>query len=73
MAYELTAMMGVALRLGVSLDLPSSLVAIEDGKLDVHEDEVGPFRLRFGYTLAAVSGFGYLIARSGEEVAQDAA
>jgi 2-polyprenyl-6-methoxyphenol hydroxylase-like FAD-dependent oxidoreductase len=45
------------LEIGVSPDLPSGLIAIEDGKLDVHEDEVGPPRLRLGHTVPSGSPY----------------
>ena len=57
----------------VRLDLPRSLVTVEDGKLDVHEDEVGSLGLRLRHAFAAVSGFGDFVARSRQKVTEDAA
>ena len=57
----------------VSPDLPSSLVTVEDGKLDVHEDEIGPLLCHGCERLLAVFGFHDLVIGGGEQIAHDLA
>src|SRR5262245_36377372 len=58
---------------GIGLDPPGCLIAVEHRHLDVHQDEVGPVGLGTCYPGLAVGGFQHRIARAGEEGAQDAA
>jgi hypothetical protein len=61
------------LEVGVGLDLPCGIVAVSDGKLDIHANELGslgPGDLHAGLT---IGGFGDRVAGTGEEIAQDAA
>src|SRR5262245_21407199 len=57
----------------IRLDLPGGLVAVEDGELDVHENEVGARRFGGANPLLSVGSLDDRIARAAEEVAQDAA
>jgi hypothetical protein len=57
----------------VSLDLAGGFVAVDDGKLDVHENEIGPLGSGFRHTVPTVRRPGNVVVRSGEKVAQDAA
>jgi hypothetical protein len=44
-----------------------------NGKLDIHEDEIGPLGLGFRHSMPTVRGFDNLVACTGEEIAQNAA
>src|SRR6202035_5883859 len=59
--------------IGVGLDAPRRLIAVEQRQLNVHENEIGAFRLRRGYTCFAVAGFAHGVAGAGEKIAQDLA
>jgi hypothetical protein len=63
MAKELAAMIGIAARPG-RLDLPSGVIAVEHGQLDVHENQIGAFRRRLRDALSAVHGLDDRLARS---------
>jgi hypothetical protein len=48
-------------RIRVSPDLPGGLVAVENGKLDVHEDEIGPLGLGLRHASMAVRRLGNVV------------
>src|SRR6266700_6059938 len=55
----------------VGLQAPSGLVAVENGQLNVHEDEVRPVRFRRGKSCLAVHGFDHFEIGAREQIAQD--
>src|SRR5262249_23547794 len=58
---------------GHRLYLPRRVIAVEHGKLDVHEHEIGALGGRLGDTLSAVNGLDHGVAGGGEKIAQDGA
>jgi hypothetical protein len=62
MANELTAMIGVFLEIGTGLDMTGSIVPIKHGKLDVHQNEIGPLGQRLYHARLTVSGLDAPIA-----------
>jgi hypothetical protein len=42
--------------------LPGDLVAVDNGELDVHENEIGALRFGFGYPVLSVCGLDDRIA-----------
>src|SRR5215471_11065158 len=62
---------GDRLEIGIGLDTPRRLVAVEQRQLDIHEDQVGAARLRGCHRVLAVLGFDQVEARPGEEIMQD--
>src|SRR3984957_7738169 len=59
------------LKLGIGLDAPRRLVAVEQRQLNVHENEIGALRLRRGNPRLAVAGFAHGVAGTDQQVAQD--
>src|SRR5580704_7251994 len=59
--------------IGIGFDAPRRLVAVEQRQLDVHENEIGAFRLRRDDPRLAVAGFAHGIAGAAEKIAQDLA
>ena len=66
-------MIGIDLRSALRLDAARRLVAVDDGQLDVHQDQVGLLLLRQLDALLAVDGLDQLVAGAGQQVAQDGA
>ena len=64
-------MMGVVAELRVGLDLPSSFIAVETRKLDVHENEIGPLGKGFRHSVPAIGGLRNIVTRSGKKIAQN--
>jgi hypothetical protein len=50
-----------SLEVWISLDLPGGLIAVEDGKLDVHEYQVGPLGLGFRHSIPTVRRLGNFV------------
>ena len=50
------------LEIGIGLDAPRCLVAVDDRQLDVHEDEIGAPGLRIGHGLRTVHRLADVIA-----------
>src|SRR5262249_13386805 len=61
------------LQIRVSFDLSGGFIAIDDGHLNVHEDEVGTVGLGHGYASPTICGFDDRVARTTEKVAQHTA
>src|SRR5262249_35443910 len=61
------------LKTGIALDLTRCIVAIEHGKLDVHENKIRPLGKGLGHPIATIDGLEDVVARSAKKVAQDAA
>ena len=59
------------LQFGVALDAAGGLVAVDERKLDVHQDQVGSLRSRHRERLLAVVGFNHQKASACEQVAKD--
>src|SRR5580692_4527479 len=59
------------LELGIGLDPPRRLVAVEHRHLDIHQNQIRPVRFRRGDALRAVFGFDEVEADAGQEVAQN--
>ena len=55
-------MIGVGLEIGVRPDAARRLVAVDDGQLDVHQDEIGLLLLRELDALLPVRGLDQLVA-----------
>ena len=64
-------MIGIALERRIGLDPARRLVAVDDRKLDVHQDQVGPLLGDGGQRLLAVLGLDHLVAGAGQQIAQD--
>src|SRR5215469_9339372 len=62
---------GDRLEIGIGLDTPRRLVAVEQRQLDIHEDQVGAARLRGCHRVLAVLGFDQVEAGPGEQIMQD--
>src|SRR5215217_1278313 len=57
--------------LGLGFDLAGGLIAVHDGKLDVHKNEVGLVAGRHGDALCSVSRLDQVVADALHEVADD--
>ena len=57
-------------KVGIGLDPPGSLIAVEHGHLNVHQNEVGPVGLGFGHARLTIGGLEHFISRSSEQRAQ---
>jgi hypothetical protein len=64
MANELTAMMGVFARVRSALICRVSLVAVDNGKLNVHVNEIGALGFGFVYPVLSVCSLDDRIARA---------
>src|SRR5438034_7255832 len=57
----------------ISLDAPSGLIAVDDRKLDVHEDEVRMLIHCHGHAGHAVHRLDDVVSGGGEQIAEDLA
>ena len=55
----------------IGLDLPRRLISVDDGKLYVHENKVGPAFRRHCHSFLAVAGLHYLEPRIGQKIIEN--
>ena len=65
-------MIGMCRKLRIGLDPARRLVAVDDRKLNVHENEIRPVLRRHRHPLLAVDGLDQLEAGIGEQIAENA-
>ena len=70
-AYEVTAIIGICLKSGISLDPTGCLVSIDDGKLNIHENEIRALRRRHGDAFLSVDRFDYFEAGIGKQIVEN--